>query len=113
MSNAIGKYRGRPYVILQDLDLPPIPDRPFDESWFPEIVNLPDEVAHQIDGKDKFNMICYTNYPVHYADAKAPWFTHFEVVSNSPAAEVSDRAPLDEIRRSLAQFGNIPVSFDD
>ena len=45
LADAIGKFRGRPYIICLDLDVPPICGNPYEQPWFSELRNTLDDAG--------------------------------------------------------------------
>jgi hypothetical protein len=113
LAGAISKFRGRPYIVCLDLDVPPMDGNPFDQPWFLELRDTPEDAgARGSDGKDLFNMISFTNLPVEYTKDVPSFFRHIDMVSLVPKVPLESAQPLDAVRTALDQLGRIPSELD-
>ncbi len=85
---------------------------PFGQPWFDELKNSADHAGGRgDDGRDFFNMVCFTNLPVEYTKDVPAFFRHIDMISQAPTASLADLRPLQEVRVALQQFGKIPSKF--
>lgn len=114
LAGAIGKFRGRPLIIFLDLDLPPLDGNPFGKPWSKELLETQTEAGDRgADGRDKCNLLIYTNYPIDYHLDTYPGFSYIVSMTTVPAIPISSQTPFDDIVKAINQFGKIPNFFDE
>lgn len=111
---ALAKNNGGNFVIFVDLDLPPIEGNPFEKPWSKELLNSPEDAgARDKSGKDRFNLLVFTNYPVEPVDDGRATYSHVMVVPRESTVPVQHKSALEAVMVSVKQFGQIPSHFDE
>ncbi len=115
LNAAMAKYRGRPFCIILDLNLPRgiqgTRERRFAELT--ETINR----SRTIGGKDGdcFNLITFTNFPSYYDNnstsipCDSSWL---HVLSLKPKHPIAKPEILFEVAKAIELFGNIPADFE-
>jgi len=114
LASAVAKFRGRPFIVFVDIDVPPIDGNPFTKPWSMELLNTQSEAGDRTqDGKDKCNWVVYTNFPIDYHTSSLPRFSYVVSQSTVPLIPVQTPVPYLALNQALTQFGKIPNSFDE
>jgi len=116
LNRALKKTVSQPYVIFIDLNLPYSPEPAFKKKWFQEIHGaiLPELGDSSPTERDKFNMVVFTNHPWHYGEnnqPSPPLEPGMCLVSKYPEIELTNGVVLNDLMKSVEQFGNIPKAF--
>ena len=121
LNDAIAKANEKPitqpYVIFIDLNLPPSQGSVFEKPWFREVKQRVErQLGEATPSKpDAFNMVVFTNHPLHYGgnDEPSPPLEHPVVLFSMHPKHPADRVLLDAIHEAAEKFGNIPPGFPD
>lgn len=114
LADAINKFRGKPFIVFLDLDMPPMVGNPYTQAWWSELKDVVFDAGGRDEksGKDPVNMIVYTNYPIDFHEKSTPSLVHIESISLVPQIPVFSQKPLEDICQSIEQFGRLPSNFD-
>jgi hypothetical protein len=115
LNRALKKTVSQPYVIFIDLNLPPLEGSVFEKPWFKEVKeSVERQLGEATPSKpDLFNMVVFTNHPLHYGrnDEPSPPLEHPVVLFSMHPKHPIDRVLLDAIHMAAEKFGNIPPGF--
>lgn len=110
-----GKTVSQPYVVFIDLNLPQSEGSAFEKPWFKEVKQRVErQLGEATSSKpDLFNMVVFTNHPLHYGsnDEPSPPLEHPVVLFSMHPKHPADRVLLDAIHEAAEKFGNIPPGF--
>lgn len=112
--DAAGKVGNLPCVVFVELDLPPSGD-PRTAPWFNQLAASHEQAElRDAHGRNVFNMIVFTNYPVE--NPKAPELVPAQQavcsIAANPKVPLCDET-LRRIRLALETIGRLPVWFDE
>lgn len=114
VKKALDKEADKPLAIFIDMGLPPIEGNPFDKPWAMELMQLfQNDFMKTDDGKERFNLAVFTNYPTEYHHDSVPHFNYIFTVSKSPKNPLHNPKLLEDIIFGVSIFDKIPSSFDD
>ncbi len=111
---ALAKNNGQNFIVFVDLGLPTVEGNIFEKPWTKQLLESPTEAgARDSDGKDNFNLLVFTNYPVEPINEKFPAHSYVAVVPLSPKVPLQHGNAINEIMKSVEQFGRTPSHFEE
>lgn len=116
LKSAIKKFRGRPFVIFLELNLPPIDGDPLKKPWFQELLDsISDSGTRDAYGKDSCNLFVFTNYPTDNPldVSKHPPQAYIVSQSMVPKVPIKNEFYLSEIISSIERRLKIPTWFEE
>jgi len=113
INNAIQKETCYPLVIFVDVNLPSNIANQMQIKPPSPLSRVLDKIKKTGDGKDKFNLIVFTNHPHHYCreDELDPKKHVVSVFSQIPALPARHASALFSLNQAALQYGNIPNEF--
>lgn len=113
INDAIQKTQQYPLVIFVDVNLPPSIAAQMEKRPPNLISRSLDQVQKTKEGKDKFNLIVFTNHPHHYGrdDEPDPKKHVVSVFSQIPDRPAQHPEALFTLNQAALQYGNIPNEF--
>jgi hypothetical protein len=110
LNSALKKATSLPLIIFIDVNVPP--EKAFDLFLPPpnEFSRLVERIGKTNDGKDKFNLLIFTNHPHHYGrdDQPDPRKDMQSVFSYGPRIEPEHPDVILNLNNAVLQYGNIP-----
>lgn len=115
INNAIQKETPHPLVIFVDVNLPPTVAKQMEIKPPSPLSRVLDQIKKNEDGKDKFNLIIFTNHPHHYGHENEPDPKKhvISVFSQIPMLPTEHPSALLSLNQAALQYGNIPNEFPD
>lgn len=116
IGDAVKKFKGKPYVLFLELDLPPIEGDPMKKPWIKQLLNSSSRAGvRDSDGKDFINMIVFTNYPTEHPDDPDLYPARSYIVSQTLVPKVSLKNPihLPQIVSTVEKNAKIPSWFEE
>ena len=116
IGDAVKKFKGKPYVLFLELDLPPIEGDPMKKPWIKQLLNSSSRAGvRDSDGKDFINMIVFTNYPTEHPDDPNLYPARSYIVSQTLVPKVSLKNPihLPQIVSTVEKNAKIPSWFEE
>lgn len=114
LSRALEKDHVYPLVVFIDVNLPPMVAKKAFKMPFPnEISRMTERVKTRKNGKDRFNLLIFTNHPQHYAldNEPAPRNSTLAIASLNPQIVPKRPDSIVAIHDAALQYGNIPNEF--
>jgi len=109
-----------PFMIFVDANMPPEVALEEQESWLREVSQSILSVGHGysdvgIREGGPFNLLALTNWPDHYGapGESLPSGLGFTSEALNPLVPIKDRSVINEIERSVQQYGIIPREFPE
>lgn len=116
LNSALQKNPNLPYIICIDLNIPPIEGDVFESDAIKDVAKTINTKEGKLSEPDGFpaTMYIFTNYPHHYVDADQPdpKKTWISTLVKKPRYPFATMKIVDELSRSLSQYGNIPNEFE-
>ncbi len=115
INDAIQKATQYPLVIFVDVNIPPSVAVQMEVQPPNALSRVLDQIKKTNDGKDKFNLIIFTNHPHHYGreDEPDPKKNVVSVFSRIPSLPDQYPAGLFSLNQAALQYGNIPNEFPE
>jgi hypothetical protein len=116
LSRALEKDHVYPLVVFIDVNLPPVVAKEVFKRPLPnEISRMTDRVKTRKNGKDRFNLLIFTNHPQHFALENDPTPRNRTLAISSQNPHVVPEHPdsIIAIHDAAMQYGNIPNEFPE
>lgn len=116
LNKALEKNHIYPLVVFIDVNLPPLVAKEIFKMPLPnEISRMMDRVKIRKHGKDRFNLLIFTNHPQHYAheDEPAPGNNILTSFSLKPYILPKHPDSIFAIYDAAMKYGNIPNEFPE
>ena len=116
LSSALEKDHSHPLVIFINVNLPPVVAKEVFKMPPPnEISKMMERIKLTRNGKDRFNLLMFTNHPQHYGrvDEPAPGKNVLTIFSPNPYLMPEHPESLLALDDATMQHGNIPNKFPE
>jgi SEC-C motif-containing protein len=115
LNKAAEKTALHPMVIFVDLNMPQTRLSPHDEAWHHDLREDVGRLGIDAKGQWPFALAAITNFPYHYQDItdNEPIRLCNIIEPVGPQRAIQNRRVIEDIERSLGQFGTVPRDFDE
>jgi len=116
LNKSLKKAHEYPFVVFIDVNLPLIIAKDVFKMPPPNAISrMMEKIELKKDGKDKFNLLIFTNHPQHYGreDNPVPGKNVMTIISQNPCIVPEKPGSLIALHDASMQYGNIPNDFPE